>query len=121
MRTVKNITVAVTPELYRQTRRLAVEFDTTVTALVTFLLVKMPTCLRDSRFPVGGPKPKPSTQPPLSGGNTLAPSVIPHQKQIEKSGSMPTESPMGSDEATHFQSLTSAGVQAELKIPAPRQ
>jgi hypothetical protein len=32
MRTVRNITVAVTPELYRQTRMLAAEYNSTVTA-----------------------------------------------------------------------------------------
>jgi hypothetical protein len=37
MRTVRNITVAVDPELYRQTRRIAVEYDTTVTDRVRFL------------------------------------------------------------------------------------
>jgi hypothetical protein len=30
MRTVRNITVAVDPELYRQTRRIAADYDTTV-------------------------------------------------------------------------------------------
>jgi hypothetical protein len=30
MRTVRNITVAVDPELYRQTRRIAADYDATV-------------------------------------------------------------------------------------------
>jgi hypothetical protein len=34
MRTIRNITVAVSPELYRQTRMLAAEYDSTVTAMV---------------------------------------------------------------------------------------
>jgi hypothetical protein len=34
MRTVRNITVAVDPEIYRQTRRIAAEYDTTVTDMV---------------------------------------------------------------------------------------
>jgi hypothetical protein len=42
MRKVMNITVAVPPELYRQTRRLAAEYDTTVTDMVRYLLEKLP-------------------------------------------------------------------------------
>ena len=34
MRAVRNITVAVEPELYRQTRRIAADYDTTVTDMV---------------------------------------------------------------------------------------
>jgi hypothetical protein len=37
MRTVRNITVAVDPDLYRQTRRIAADNDTTVTDMVRFL------------------------------------------------------------------------------------
>jgi hypothetical protein len=40
MRTVRNI--AVDPELYRQTRRIAAEYDTTVTDRVRFLLLFLP-------------------------------------------------------------------------------
>jgi hypothetical protein len=32
MRTVRNITVAVEPELYRQTRKIAADYDTTLYA-----------------------------------------------------------------------------------------
>jgi len=63
MRTVRNITVAVTPELYRQTRLLAAEYDTTVTALVAYLLERMPYALKASRFPVGGPPATPKVSP----------------------------------------------------------
>jgi hypothetical protein len=58
MRTVKNITVAVSPELYRQTRMLAAEYDSTVTAMVAYLLERMPKALKAARFPVGGPSQK---------------------------------------------------------------
>jgi hypothetical protein len=56
MRKVRNITVAVDPELYRQTRRLAVEYDTTVTEMVRFLLLAMPEALKAARYPGGRPQ-----------------------------------------------------------------
>jgi hypothetical protein len=45
MRKVRNITVAVDPELYRQTRRLAAEYNTSVTDRLRFLLLAMPEAL----------------------------------------------------------------------------
>lgn len=61
MRKVRNITVAVTPELHRQTRRLAAEMDTTVTALVAYLLERMPAALKAAGYPVTVPAtPSPS-------------------------------------------------------------
>lgn len=54
MRNVRNITVAVTPELYRQTRKLAAEYDTTVTAIVAYLLERLPDALKRAGYPVGG-------------------------------------------------------------------
>ena len=68
MRNVKNITVAVSVDLYRQTRKLAAEYDTTVTAMVAYLLQRLPDSLKRAHFPVGGPKWAP---PPL--GQTLPP------------------------------------------------
>lgn len=53
---VRHITVAVSPELYRQTRHLAAEYDTTVTAIVAYLLERLPDALKRSRYPVGGVK-----------------------------------------------------------------
>ncbi len=73
MRNVRNITVAVSPELYRQTRMLAVEYDTTVTALVAYLLERMPRALKAARFPVGGPKSSPSALPTQAAGPLPAP------------------------------------------------
>jgi hypothetical protein len=63
MRNVKNITVAVSVDLYRQTRRLAAEYDTTVTAMVAYLLQRLPDALKRAQFPVGGPKWAPATRP----------------------------------------------------------
>ncbi len=61
MRKVKNITVCVTPEIYREARHLAAEYDSTVSALVAWLLPRMRTALERTHFPKGGPKP--SAQP----------------------------------------------------------
>ena len=57
MRKVKNITVCVTPEIYRQARHLAAEYDTTVSTIVAWLLPRLPAALERTRFPKGGPKP----------------------------------------------------------------
>jgi hypothetical protein len=56
MRTVRNITVAVEPELYRQTRRIAVDYDTTVTDMVRFLLLALPEAVKAARYPGGRPQ-----------------------------------------------------------------
>ena len=84
MRTVRNITVAVTPELYRQTRMLAVEYDTTVTALVAYLLERFPKALKAARFPVGGPQSAASARPAQSASPTPASSANPPTPSPEK-------------------------------------
>jgi hypothetical protein len=56
MRTVRNITVAVEPELYRQTRKIAADYDTTVTDMVRFLLLVLPEAVKDARYPGGRPQ-----------------------------------------------------------------
>jgi hypothetical protein len=56
MRTVRNITVAVEPELYRQTRRIAADYDTTVTDMVRFLLLALPEAVVAARYPGGRPQ-----------------------------------------------------------------
>jgi hypothetical protein len=66
MREVRNITVAVTPELHRQTRKLAAEMDTTVTALVAYLLVRMPAALKAAGYPVTVPSPSQAPFAPFS-------------------------------------------------------
>src|ERR1017187_10106175 len=52
MRTVRNITVSVTPEIYRETRMLAAEYDTTVFSIVAGLLIKLRHILKASGYPV---------------------------------------------------------------------
>jgi hypothetical protein len=56
MRTVRNITVAVDPEIYRQTRRIAAEYDTTVTDMVRFLLLALPEAVKAALHPGGRPQ-----------------------------------------------------------------
>ena len=56
MRTVRNITVAVEPELYRQTRKIAADYDTTVTDMVRFLLLVLPEAVKAARYPGGAPQ-----------------------------------------------------------------
>ncbi len=76
----RNITVAVSPELYHQTRLLAVEFDTTVTSLVAYLLERMPTALRQARYPKGGPKP--ASPAPVSSANPSNPGPAREKNEI---------------------------------------
>ncbi|MGB0080207.1 MAG: hypothetical protein WBP90_01655, partial [Terracidiphilus sp.] len=57
MRKVKNITVCVTPEIYREARHLAAQYDSNVSAIVAWLLERLPAALERSRFPKGGQKP----------------------------------------------------------------
>ena len=59
MRTVRNITVCVSPELYRRTKLLAANYDTTVTDMVAYLLERLPDALARAAYPVGGRKRKP--------------------------------------------------------------
>jgi hypothetical protein len=56
MRTVRNITVAVEPELYRQTRKIGADYDTTVTDMVRFLLLALPEAVKAARYPGGRPQ-----------------------------------------------------------------
>ncbi len=56
MRTVRNITVAVEPELYRQTRKIAADYDTTVTDMVRYLLLILPEAVKEARYPGGRPQ-----------------------------------------------------------------
>ena len=72
MRTVRNITVCVSPEIYRQTRLLAAKYDTTVTGVVAFLLEWLPDALERARYPVGGTKRKSSSSMPTVGGISSA-------------------------------------------------
>jgi hypothetical protein len=56
MRTVRNITVAVDPDLYHQTRKVAAEYNTSVTEMVRYLLLILPEAVKAARFPGGCPQ-----------------------------------------------------------------
>jgi hypothetical protein len=77
MRKVKNITVCVTPEIYREARHLAAEYDSTVSTMVAWLLPRMRVALERSRFPKGGPKPSTQPAPSLNALVTLPPPLPP--------------------------------------------
>jgi hypothetical protein len=77
MRKVKNITVCVSPEIYRQTRHLAAEYDSTVSTIVAWLLQRLPAALERTHFPKGGPKPSPQPTPALEDLVTPTPTPIP--------------------------------------------
>ncbi len=74
MRQTKHITVAVPVDLYRQTRRLAAEYDTTVTALVAYLIERLPLHLKNA-----GVKPGQVRHRPVLSAKELAklPAKIP--------------------------------------------
>jgi uncharacterized DUF497 family protein len=68
MRKVRNITVEVSPETYRETRRLAADYETTVTAMVVYFLERMPLRLMKARARAEAAQqaqsaPSPSTPP----------------------------------------------------------
>jgi hypothetical protein len=81
MREVRHITVAVSPELYRQTRRIAADYDTTVTAIVADLLHKLPRLVKYT---------------PYGSGSTPTPSPIPQtsakREEDQKSAATPSPS-----------------------------
>jgi len=56
MPTVRNITVAVSPEIYRRTRTLAADYDTTVTEMIKFLLLLLPEAVDAALKPGGRPQ-----------------------------------------------------------------
>jgi hypothetical protein len=77
MRKGRTITVRVSPELYKQTRHLAADYNTTVTELVAYLLERMPRAIARSSFPVGGPKPRSAPAPSAApSGVRAAPAAI---------------------------------------------
>jgi hypothetical protein len=52
MRPTRTITVAVSADLYRQTRHIAAEYDSTVTNLVAFVLENLPRLLKLTNYGV---------------------------------------------------------------------
>lgn len=76
-RKFRNITVCVTPEVYRQARHLAAEYDTTVSAIVASLLLRLPDAMKRTNFPKGGPKHAPQTA--SASPNQLAAASAPNR------------------------------------------
>jgi hypothetical protein len=73
---VRNITVAVSPDLYRQTRRIAADSDTTVTELVRHILIHLPELLRNTNHPAADQSAEatPPSSPALPASFTIPPS-----------------------------------------------
>jgi len=132
-RKVRNITVAVSPDLYRQTRRLAIEYDSTVTGVVTYLLERLPRALKVERFPVGGPKPSSgeSSKPaPTPAGSPAVPSTSaptnPASSRVEPgtfsacTTVTPTPNPAESAASRHLLGeITAAVCQYDAVTPTP--
>lgn len=92
MRTVRNITVCVSPEIFYQTRLLAAEYESTVSGVVAFLLERLPDALERARYPVGGTKRKSSASMSSVGGikqqssasmSSFAPASVPASQSLE--------------------------------------
>jgi hypothetical protein len=89
MRTVRNITVAVDPELYRQTRRIAAEYDTTVTDMVRFLLLVLPEAVKAARYPGGRPQFGLAAARAAASATPATPAINIPSPSPEKSGKSP--------------------------------
>ena len=85
MPTPRNITVAISPELYRQTRKIATECDTSVTEMVRFLLFVLPDAIKGARFPGGRPlyAAARSLRDQAAKTSTQTPTNSPSQPQID--------------------------------------
>ena|SRR6185437_5669182 len=73
---VRNITVAVSPELYRHTRRIAADSDTTVTELVRHILIHLPELLKSTNHPAADQSAEatPPSSPALPASFAIPPS-----------------------------------------------
>ena len=92
MRKVKHITVSVSPELYRQTRKLAAEMDSNVSAMVAHLLQKFPSYLKACGYSVTVPPGAPCHRASSSPNPALGPNC----RDCGRNGEHPTPSPQES-------------------------
>jgi hypothetical protein len=119
MQTVRNITVAVSDDLYRQTRRLAAQYDSTVTNMVRFLLMTLPEAVEAARFPGGRPQwgraawladkagtPWPPFAQRAPSGCTPVSGQITEQKEAQNPACIPVNPPQPTDsKAVHKESI----------------
>jgi hypothetical protein len=110
MRQVRNITVAVPLDLYLQSRRLAAQYDTTVTAMVAHLLERMPIYLKNANYPVGGPR------RPVRGPDELAREKAARRATASPSTPTPDPPPQNADSARG--AATSSATQADSIVSA---
>lgn len=95
MRKYRNITICVSPEIYRQTRHLAVEYDSSISGMVAWLLQRLPDALKRTRYPVGGPQ-RPTTKPAPIPDAAVSPTqaakiadAAPASSNVDPSASVP--------------------------------
>lgn len=90
MREVKHITVAVSPELYRQTRKIAADLDSNVTALVAYILQTFPWRLKQAGYNVTVPPGPPPCRPATPQRSASpAPNPQKHSRVEPPQGSTP--------------------------------
>ena len=94
---VRNITVAVSPELYRQTRRIAADSDTTVTELVRHILTQLPELLRNTNHPAADSS---AEATPPSPPAVPVPFTIPPSRRAAQSAQQAPQSASRSQYAT---------------------
>jgi len=112
MRKVKNITVCVTPEIYREARLLAAEHDSTVSALVAWLLPRMRVALERTHFPKGSPLPG-SLAPSLPASPAPAVNALVTPPPPPPRGSSQEQAPACGSLTTDHCSLTTGGESAK--------
>lgn len=108
MRTVRNITVAVEPELYRQTRKIAADYDTTVTDMVRFLLLVLPDAVKAARYPGGAPQFGLAAARAARAARAAAaasPSPSLHSTPSPEKGEIPLCTPVNASKLVSYQSL----------------
>lgn len=86
MREIRTITVAVPAELYRQTRKIAADYDTTVTAIVAGLLQNLPRILETFAHRPGEPKKAPQPKMP---SRAAEPAVTPSGSETSSAVAAP--------------------------------
>ena len=104
MRTVRNITVAVEPELYRQTRKIAADYDTTVTDMVRFLLLALPEAVKAARYPGGRPQFGLAAARAAASAQPATTAINPSSPSPEKS-EIPSCTPVNSSQPHSLQQL----------------
>ena len=113
---VRNITVAVSPELYRQTRRIAADSDTTITELVRHILIHLPELLRSTNHQAANSRAEATSAEatPPSLPAVAPPFAIPPSRRVTPS---PQEAPQSAASRSRF---ASASAMRAASLPRSR-